>query len=155
MTDVSKIFDLESYIKDNMEAEDLEWVHTFVPGMYAREMIAQEGTIVTGAIHKQEHIAVFLSGTMLIPDGDGARVVTAPHTEVVQPGTKRVAVALTEIRFITFHPTNAKTVEEAEEELFTNDPRELPALLAYEPQGFVEYQRDKALEQREEIRMIE
>lgn len=155
MTDPHDIFRLEDYIKTNMDPEAVEWVHRFAPGSYSREMIVPAGCIMTGMIHKQEHVSVFIQGVMLVPDEEGSKIIEAPQIEIAKPGTKRVGIALTECRWLTFHPTEAQTVEEAEEELYTNDPSELPALLEYVPQGYVEYQADYGLEQRDKQDFLE
>lgn len=140
------IFRLEKYIKENMEPAQIGWIHRFAPGVYSREMIVPEGVIVTGAIHKTEHISIFLEGSMLVPDGQGGNmVIHAPLTEICQPGAKRVGVALTECRWITFHPTELRDVEACEEAFFTNDPAEVPE---HESQALITEQVDYALEQR-------
>lgn len=140
------IIKLEEHVKAECDPALLEWVHSFAPGMYAREMHAPKGALITGAMHRDEHFALLLEGVMLIPGGE---IVEAPYFEVAPPGRKRAAVALTDIRFITFHATDKTTVEECEEELFTNDISELPALENKELVGRVEYQEDYGLEQRD------
>lgn len=149
MTDYDKIFRLEDYIVKNLDPEMIEWVHRFAPGMYSREMIVPAGCMLTGSIHKSEHFSIFLEGVLLVPGEYGSKIIEAPQIEIAKPGTKRVGVALTDLRWITFHRTDATTLEEAEEELFTNDPSELPALLEYVPTGRIEYQEDYALAQRD------
>lgn len=149
MTDPYDIFRLEDYIKKEMDPGEGEWIHRFAPGMYSREMFIPAGCVITGAIHRQEHFSLFLEGVLLVPDDEGgSKIVQAPHIEIAQPGTKRVGVALTDVRWITFHPTEATTVKEAEDELFTNDPKELPELLDYIPKGYITYEQDTGLEQR-------
>lgn len=150
MTDVKDIFRIEDFVKVNMDPQACEWIHRFAPGMYSREMYVPAGTLMTGAIHRQEHFSVFLEGVILVPDDEGgSQIIEAPHIEIAQPGTKRVGVALTDVRWVTFHATDKKTVHEAEEDLFTNDPKELDALLEYIPQGEVLYEETFASEQRD------
>ena len=125
------IFRLEDYIINNLPPAELEWVHRFTPGMYSREGIVPAGVLVTGSIHKTEHISVFLEGKMVIPDGEGgSEVIEAPRVEICQPGAKRVGVAVERVRWITFHPTELTTVAECEDAFFTNDPTEVPTHLA-------------------------
>lgn len=145
----AEIIRLEEHIKATHDPALLEWIHSFAPGLYAREMCAPQGALITGAMHRDEHFAILLEGVMMVPGEDGSEIVEAPHFEVAPPGRKRVAVALTDIRFITFHATDKTTVEECEEELFTNDLQELPALENKELVGRVEYQEEYGLEQRE------
>lgn len=134
-----------------MDPQAIEWIHRFAPGMYSREMYVPAGTLITGAIHRQEHFSLFLEGVLLVPDDEGgSKIIEAPYVDIAQPGTKRVGVALTDVRWITFHPTEADTVPDAEEELFTNDPNELKELLSYVPQGEVLYEENVGMGQRDE-----
>lgn len=146
------IFRLEDYILKHLPPAELQWVHRFTPGMYSREGIVPAGVLVTGSIHKTEHISVFLQGRMMIPDGEGgSEIIEAPRVEICQPGAKRVGVALEKVHWITFHPTDLTTVEECEEAFFTNDPSEVPAFL---PQGRVIDETGFAMLQREWSGMI-
>lgn len=116
------IFRLEEKIKEMPQAE-LEYIHRFTPGLYTREMIVPEGVILTGAIHKTEHVSIFLEGKMLVPDEElGNVVIEAPMVEIAQPGVKRVGVALERVRWLTVHPTEETDVETLEDMLWTNDP---------------------------------
>lgn len=116
------IFRLEKQIEKMPQAE-LEYIHRFTPGMYAREMIVPKGVIMTGAIHKTQHISIFLEGKMLIPCEGGSKEITAPMVEIANPGVKRVGVALERVRWITMHPTDETDVEILEDMLWTNDPQ--------------------------------
>ena len=143
-----KIHRLEDFIIENCDPCKIKWVHRFAPGMYSREMIVEEDTLVTGAIHKTEHLSVFLEGAMLIPGEDGESVmIEAPIVEICQPGVKRVGIALDRCRWITFHPTNETDIEVCEEKFFTNNIEDVPNLLE-PPKGFVVEQEDFGLAQR-------
>ena len=89
------IFRLEDYIVNNLPPAELEWVHRFTPGMYSREGIVPPGVLVTGSIHKTEHLSIFLQGKMIIPDGKGgSEIIEAPRVEICQPGAKRWSAAV-------------------------------------------------------------
>jgi hypothetical protein len=97
--------------------------HYFHGGMYCREVFRHEGVLVVGAVHKQEHFYLIAAGTVLITDGDGpAQQFTGPHLFLSKPGTKRAVYALTDAVCMTFHATEATTVEQAEAELVEADP---------------------------------
>ena len=146
------IFRLEDYVLDNLPPAELDWVHRFTPGMYAREMVVPAGVLVTGAIHKTEHLSIFLEGKMVIPDEKGgSKVITAPQVEICQPGAKRVGVAIEPVRWITVHPTELTTVEECEAAFFTNDPDEVPE---FTPAGRVVDESGLAMLQRASGGMI-
>jgi hypothetical protein len=99
-----------------------ETKHYFHGGMYCREVFRHAGVLVVGAVHKKEHFYIIVSGTVQITDGEGnAQEVTGPHLFQSKPGTKRAVYAVTDTLCMTFHATEAKTVEEAEAELVEND----------------------------------
>ncbi len=100
-----------------------ETKHYFHGGMYCREVYRDGGVLVVGAVHLKEHFYVIASGTVLITDGDGApQTVTGPKLIQSMPGTKRAVYSVTPAVCMTFHRTDAKTVEEAEAELVEHDP---------------------------------
>lgn len=128
------IFALEGYIESlpgsGCEESGIEWVHRFTPGVYTREMIVPAGVLLTGMIHKTEHISIFLEGRMLVPTNDGgSHEIVAPIIEVAQPGIKRVGVALERVRWLTVHPTELTDVDEIMPTIVTNDFSEVEHLV--------------------------
>lgn len=106
-----------------------ETKHYFHGGMYCREVFRHAGVLVIGKVHKKEHFYLIVSGTVAITDGDGAAVeVTGPHLFASKPGTKRAVLALTDTVCMTFHATNAVTVDAAEAELVEEDPKAMYAI---------------------------
>jgi hypothetical protein len=64
-----------------------------------------------------------------ITDGDGnVQEVTGPHVVQSKPGTKRAVYAVTDALCMTFHVTEATTVEEAEATLVEVDPTSMYSL---------------------------
>ena len=96
--------------------------HTFHGGMYCREVYRDAGVLVVGKVHKKEHLYLIAGGTVAITTDDGVQEVTGPCLLKCKPGTKRAVYAITDTLCMTFHVTNAKTVEEAEAELVEEDP---------------------------------
>ena len=96
--------------------------HYFHGGMYCREVFRHAGVLVVGAVHKKEHFYLIVSGTVAITDGEGnVEEFTGPHLFSSKPGTKRAVYALTDAVCITFHATEATTVEDAEATLVEAD----------------------------------
>ena len=129
----NSIFRLEDEIRqipgNGIEESGIRHVHHFAPGVYAREMIVPAGVLLTGAVHRTEHVSIFLSGRMLVPDDNGGSVeISGPMVEIGMPGIKRVGLALEEVRWITVHPTDETDLDTLEAELVTNDPVEAQAL---------------------------
>lgn len=106
-----------------------ETKHYFHGGMYCREVFRHAGVLVVGKVHKKEHFYLIVSGTVQITDGEGnAQEVTGPHLFLSKPGTKRAVYAVTDTLAMTFHVTEATTVEGAEQQLVEEDPDAMYAL---------------------------
>lgn len=103
--------------------------HYFHGGMYCREVFRHAGVLVVGAVHKKEHFYLIVSGTVAITDGEGnVQEVTGPHLFQSKPGTKRAVYAITDTLCMTFHATEATSVEEAEAELVEVEPDSMYSL---------------------------
>lgn len=91
--------------------------HYFAEGLYARELTIPAGTILTGKVHRAEHINVLSKGCITVWTEDGMKTLCAPATIVSRPGTKRIGLAHTETVWTTFHvnPTDRQDPEELEQ----------------------------------------
>ncbi len=90
--------------------------HIFSPGVYARELTIYAGCILTGAVHKYEQLNILSSGTMRVLTEEGIKEVSAPFTIVSPPGTKRIALALTDCVWTTILATTETDVHKIEQE---------------------------------------
>lgn len=106
----------EEIIKAAPQVE-LEVHHNFIPGVYAREMFIPAGTVLTGKIHKAEHLCIMSAGEMEIADENGVQRICAPAIFASKPGVKRLAVAMTDTVFITVHGTYETDVQTLENNL--------------------------------------
>ena len=91
--------------------------HYFHGGMYCREVYRDAGVLVVGKVHKQEHFYLIVSGRVRIGRdefGAGALILS-------KPGTKRAVLSIEPTTCMTFHRSDAKTVEDAEAELVEED----------------------------------
>lgn len=79
--------------------------HYFAPGMYAREMTVPAGVVVTGAVHRHEHLCTVSKGRIAVSTDEGIREISAPCTIVSKAGTKRVGYAIEETVWTTYHAT--------------------------------------------------
>lgn len=111
---------LELALCEHPNVIDLPLVHRFTPGLYSRELRAPAGTLATTFIHRQEHQFVLVEGEVSVLEGldGGAKRIEAPFVGVTKVGTRRVVYVHRAAVWITFHPTQATTVEAAEAELF-------------------------------------
>lgn len=87
-----KVKDLEAAMLASGKPVVLEPVHHFCKGMYARQLFIPAGTLITGKVHKHEHIFLLLKGDVSLVSEDGTVFrVKAPFFCVSPPGTKRIA----------------------------------------------------------------
>jgi len=86
-------------------------------GLYAREITIPAGTIAVGHAHNHEFMEVFMSGTLLVPAEQGHITITAPHVGIGKPDIRKIGFAVTDCRWVTFHPVpeGYNTVEKMEE----------------------------------------
>lgn len=91
--------------------------HYFADGLYGREITIPEGTVLTGKIHKFEHLNFLMKGDISVLTEDGIKRIQAPAVIVSRPGTKRVGYAHTETVWCTVHATEEKDPDQAEAKL--------------------------------------
>lgn len=113
-----------------------ETKHRFHAGMYCREVWRDAGVLVVGKVHKKEHYYLIVSGTVHITTDEGVQRLTGPAMLECTPGTKRAVYSETAALCMTFHRTDATTVEEAEAELVEEEESMYAPgnLIAHQPQ---------------------
>ncbi len=150
----SAIFKLEEMLLGLPQADMITTNH-FAPGVYARELFIPRNVTLTGYIHKTEHLSILLSGTLIMTDGDGGAIeITGPRIEVAKPGTKRVAFAKTDVRFLTIHASDETDVETLEDILFTNDFKEVEHLVDQQDYELMTQETGLTLELLEDFKKI-
>ena len=98
----------------------IETDHTFHAGMYARTIIIPAGVVLTGALIKIATLLI-VSGDALVYVEDGPPLELRGYNVLpAAAGRKQAFVAQTDVSLTMIFPTQAKTVEEAEEE-FTDE----------------------------------
>lgn len=93
----------------------------FHGGMLCRAVACAAESLVVGRVHKKEHFYFVAEGTVLVTTDEGVARLTAPALVMSTPGTKRAIYAETDAVCMTFHRTDALTVEDAEKELVDDD----------------------------------
>jgi hypothetical protein len=94
----------------------LKTTHHFSPGLYAREIFIPAGTVLTGAAHKTEHLAVCV-GDITVWTDEGMVRLTGHHILPSKPGAKRVGYAHADTWFTCFHATELTDLTQLEAEL--------------------------------------
>lgn len=122
-----QIFALEAAILEQ-EQRDCPVVHHYAPGVYVREMQIPPYTVLTGAIHKTEHLAMLIQGRIEVLTEDGLQVLEAPCTILSRPGIKRVGRTFEEgATWSTIHanPDDCRDMDEIVGRLCTTPNSEL------------------------------
>lgn len=101
--------------------------HHFAPGVYMRELFIPKGAVLTGKIHKTEHLNILSQGDLTVWTEDGMKRLKASTVIKSQPGMKRVGYAHEDSVWITVHhnPENEQDIEKLEARLVTNSFEEL------------------------------
>lgn len=111
---------LEVALLDRFEKIECPLNHTFLPGVYIREIFMPAGSKVTSKIHKERHAYFVMKGCANVwIDGQGWRFITAPYYGTTEAGTRRVLQVLEDCFWITIHsnPGNTEDLEEIEERI--------------------------------------
>jgi quercetin dioxygenase-like cupin family protein len=93
----------EQAIAERLEPVEIEPVHYFADGLYGREITIPAGTVLTGKIHRGEHLNFLMKGDITVWTEDGMKRLQAPAVIVSKPGTKRVGFAHTDTVWVTVH----------------------------------------------------
>ena len=109
----------ERLLEDGRKIE-LETIHHFAPGLYARELRIPAGVLLTGKVHKTEHLNILAKGRIEISNMGESKEMIAPQIFVSPPGTKRAGYAHEDSVWITIHPTEETDMIKLEQDLVTN-----------------------------------
>ena len=83
-------------------------------------------------IHKQDHPSFLLKGKVsYVTDEGEIKTISAPKTVFTKTGTQRVFYVHEDTQWCCVNKTEAKTFEEAEADVYTNDYNELPKELIH------------------------
>ena len=112
--------------------------HFFAPGVYARELTIPAGVLLTGKIHKTEHLNIISQGVIVVVSPEGRKIIEAPHTMVSKPGAKRVGYALEDTVWTTIHVTEETDLDIIEEQVIAKTFEEVDALLGQDKKAMLE-----------------
>jgi hypothetical protein len=117
----AKIVALQDALSSSGDCDDMDefhatcLVHYHAPGVYARELFIPAGTLIIGKIHKHAHHNNISLGKIAVATEFDSYVITAPHSFVSLPGTKRVVYALEDTIWTTYHHTDTADLAVIEE----------------------------------------
>lgn len=107
-----KVYRLESVLM-TMPQVDCPVRNLFADGLYAREMTLPAGTVITGAVHKTQHITIISKGRVMVLRPEGPKEFEAPAIFISEPGVKNAVHVLEDAVWTTFHPNadNSQDIE--------------------------------------------
>lgn len=97
--------------------------HEIIDGMYIRTAYAKKDQLIIGCAHKKSGIAFLQKGKIRQIDGEQKYDIEAPFQITTKAGSQRYAYAMEDTIYTTIHRVKAKTVEEAELEVFETLPQ--------------------------------
>lgn len=106
----------------------LETMHNFADGVYTRTVLMKAGSLITGKIHKLEHVVVIGHGSAsVVSEEFGSKVIKAPMVFVSPPLVKRALYIHEDMVWTTVHknPTNTRDLDVLEKELILEDYNKL------------------------------
>lgn len=121
---LAKIQELERAIALLPQTE-MPPTHHFADGLYGREITIPAGTVLTGKMHRQDHLNFLMRGDITVWTEDGMRRIQAPAIIVSKPGAKRVGYAHTDTTWVTVHASKERDLAKLEAEVIM---AETPAL---------------------------
>lgn len=111
-----KVMRLEEALKQLPQLpEDVH--HHFAPGVYMRELRIPKGAVLTGKIHRTEHLNILASGEISVLTEHGVKRLKAPCVIKSSPGIKRAGYAHEDTVWICVHPTTETDLAKLEEQL--------------------------------------
>ncbi len=109
---------LEAAMMAEGDVIQIETSHRFAKGIYAREILIPAGTLLTGKIHKTQHLNIISQGCIDVwTEGEPVRRLRAPFSFVAEPGTRRVGLAIENTVWTTIHATTETDLDRLETEL--------------------------------------
>jgi len=106
--------------------------HTFIDGIYVREIFMPKGTLLTSKIHKTNHPYFVMEGDVSVATEQGIIRIKAPYQGITAAGTKRLLYMHEDTVWATVHATNKTDPEEVEEDIIAKSYEEFDKLLEVE-----------------------
>lgn len=101
---------------------DLRTEHALMGGVYARTITIPAGTVLTGALHKKDHINI-VEGDITVTTDDGPLRLTGYHVIAVKAGSKRAGFAHSDTKWTTVCHTELTDIEAIEDEMTDESAR--------------------------------
>ena len=121
---------IEGFLSDLPQIEITTW-HTLHAGVYTRTIFMAKNSVISGALIKRS-VNLIISGHVIVSVGeDSAKEYNGYASLTAMPNRKQVFIAKEDTYLTMYFATDAKTVQEAENE-FTD---EADKLISRKPEG--------------------
>ena len=98
-----------------MPQAGISYEHIVAENIYIREMHVKASTVIIGAKHLCETVAILTKGRMRLYTPEGVRLIQAPFTAITPPGSQRIGHALEDCIFVTIHERLGRSVSQIED----------------------------------------
>lgn len=115
MPDPEAVRALERTLAD-LPQVDLQTLHLVHGGMYARTIFIPAGTVLTGALTKQDNVCVVF-GDITVTTDEGTQRLTGFHVLPAKAGAKRAGVAHSDTWWTTLMTTEHTEVADIEQQM--------------------------------------
>lgn len=119
------------------EKREFEVKHTFLNGMYMRELFIPKGSVLIGKIHKLDCLNIVSKGDISILTENGSGRVTAGHSVVSPAGIQKVGFANEDTVFVNVFRTDETDVSKIEDAVAW-ESYDAFERLAYQPSLMIE-----------------
>jgi hypothetical protein len=103
--------------------------HTFVDGMYVRQIFMPKGMLFVTKIHKKNHPYFLMQGDVSVLTEEGVRRIRAPLTGITKIGTKRIIFTHADTIWITVHKTDETDIAKIEAEVIAKSFDEIDKMV--------------------------
>lgn len=122
----------EALAKGEVEEGKQEITHYQTDDLYGRRCRIPAGTVGATLVHKYDHIAICLSGTVVLVDQNGEKTtITAPAVVITKKGTQRAVLAVTNVDWVTVHHCENQDLDNIESILGCKTMTEYQNLLTH------------------------
>lgn len=104
---------------------EIDMIHCFGGGMYARSGHLKKGTVLIGKIHLKEHINIMSSGDITVVTEEGDKRLTGFNILSCKAGTRRLGVVHDDTVWTTIIQTEETDIKKIEEMFFAKNHNEL------------------------------
>jgi len=121
----------EDWIKANLPLIHCCTQHTLHDGIYSRTVFIPAGAVVVGVVIKVP-TTITMHGKMAFYVGDSVKHIEGYHVVTAEGGRKQIVYAFTDSYVTLAFKTNARTIEEAENQMTDEADR----LMSRQPESF-------------------